>query len=142
MKRTRSRVPLALTLAGLLLGFALEPPLDAAPAKRKKRKAGPAKEAPVNFDRTLPVLGTRMAILPPGPMKDLADRACLTCHAADVVAQQHLTEKQWAAEVVKMAGWGAPVPERDREALVAYLAANFGPGNLRWQPVVTRPVGR
>jgi hypothetical protein len=75
-------------------------------------------------------------------MKELADTACLTCHAADVVAQQHLTEKQWSAEVVKMSGWVAPVPEKDRDALAAYLAANFGPGNLRWQPVVTRPVGR
>ena len=142
MKRTGARAAAALASAGLLLGFALEAPLGAAPAKKKKKRAESTKEAPVNFDKNLPVLGTRVALLPPGPMKDLADGACLTCHAADIVAQQHLTEKQWAAEIVKMAGWGAPVPEKDREALAAYLVANFGPGNLRWQPVVTRPVGR
>jgi hypothetical protein len=135
VSRTGTRGILALTAAGLLLGLAFEAPLGAAPPKKKK-KAESTKEAPVNFDKNLPVLGTRMAILPPGPMKELADSACQTCHAADVVAQQHLTEKQWAAEIVKMSGWGAPVPEKDREALAAYLVANFGPGNLRW------PVGR
>ncbi|MGH9399073.1 MAG: hypothetical protein ACRD00_01800, partial [Thermoanaerobaculia bacterium] len=62
--------------------------------------------------------------------------------SADIVVQQRLTDSQWAAEIVKMAGWGAPVPEKDREALVAYLVANFGPNNLGWRPVVTRPVGR
>jgi hypothetical protein len=143
VKRTGARAALALLLTGLLLGLALAfaARLEAAPRKKKK-KAESTKEAPVNFDKNLPVLGTKMALLPPGPMKDLADTACLTCHAADIVAQQHLTEKQWAAEIVKMAGWGAPVPEKDRAALAAYLVANFGPGNLRWQPVVTRPVGR
>jgi hypothetical protein len=142
VKQARARAALAFASAGLLLGLAaFEAPLHAAPAKKKK-KAESTKEAPVNFDKNLPVLGTKMALLPPGPGKDLADGACLTCHAADIVAQQHLTEKQWAAEIVKMAGWGAPVPEKDREALAAYLVANFGPGNLRWQPVVTRPVGR
>lgn len=141
MRRGATRTALALLSAALLFGFALEAPLGAAPAKKKK-KAESTKEMPVNFDKNLPVLGTRFALLPPGPMKDLADTACLTCHAADVVAQQHLTEKQWASVIVKMSGWGSPVPEKDREALAAYLVANFGPGNMRWQPVVTRPVGR
>ena len=142
MRRPGLRAALALASGGLLLSLAFEAPLGAASAKKKKKRVESTKEAPVNFDRNLPVLGTRMALLPPGPMKDLADGACLTCHAADIVAQQHLTEKQWTAEIVKMTGWGAPVPEKDREALAAYLVANFGPGNLRWLPVVTRPVGR
>ena len=41
----------------------------------------------------------------------MADQACLACHAADLVCQQRLTEKQWAASVNKMIGWGADVPE-------------------------------
>ncbi|HTY41160.1 MAG TPA: molybdopterin-dependent oxidoreductase [Thermoanaerobaculia bacterium] len=53
-----------------------------------------------------------------------------------------LNEKQWAASVTKMAGWGADVPEAKRDELVAYLAKNFGPDNDRFQPVVTRPAGR
>lgn len=143
MNRARAvRISLAaLASGGLLLALALPVSVQAAPAKKKK-KAEPTQEAPVNFDKNLPVLGTRLAEFPAGPMKAAADGACLACHSADIVVQQHLTDKQWAAEIVKMVGWGAPVSEKDREALAAYLVANFGPQNLSWQPVVTRPVGR
>jgi hypothetical protein len=41
-----------------------------------------------------------------------------------------------------MIGWGAEVPEAKKAELVAYLVANFGPDNTKFQPVVTRPVGR
>ena len=34
---------------------------------------------------------------------------CLMCHAEEMTARLRLTEKQWAAEVDKMVGWGAPV---------------------------------
>ena len=129
----------ALAAAGLLLALADPVSLAAAP---KKKKAETTKEAPANFDKSLPVLGTKLAAFPPGPMKGLADGACLTCHSADIVVQQRLTEKQWAAEVTKMAGWGSPVPEDRKSELVAYFVTHFGPDNARWRPVVTRPVGR
>jgi hypothetical protein len=133
------RPRLALALAALLgLALALPGALPAAPKKKKPA----TREAPVNFDKFLPVFGTRLAELPQGPMKSLADTACLTCHAADMVVQQHLTEKQWAATVTKMAGWGAAVPEDKKSELVAYLVKNFGPENTGWQPVATRPMGR
>src|SRR5262252_4580805 len=69
----------------------------------------------------LPALGTQLGELPDGKMKPLADQACLHCHSADMIRQQRLTEKQWAAEVTKMVGWGAAVPEDQRAALIAYL---------------------
>ncbi len=141
MKAAGARAAAALACAGLLLALALPASLGAAPAKKKK-KVESTKEAPVNFDRFLPVLGTKLAVFPAGPMKAAAVGACLNCHSADLVVQQHLTDKQWASEITKMVGWGAPVAEKDREALAAYLVANFGPENLNWQPVVTRPVGR
>ncbi len=72
-------------------------------------------------------------------MKAVADQACLRCHSADMVRQQRLTEKQWTAEVTKMAGWGAAVPEDQKAALIAYLVEHFGPDNDRFQPVVARP---
>ena len=138
MKAARAVASLAaLALAAALAG----PPLASAATKKKKKEAAP-KEAPVNFDKSLPVLGTKLAEFPAGPTKGLADAACLTCHSADIVVQQHLTEKQWAASVTKMAGWGAPVPEDKRSELVAYLLEHFGPDNTRWQPVVARPSGR
>jgi hypothetical protein len=133
------RIALA-AAAALILAFVL--PEGASGAPKKKKKAQPSTEASVNFDKTLPVLGTKYAQLPPGPMKGLADAACLNCHSADIIVQQHLTEKQWAADVTKMAGWGAAVPEDKRAELVAYLLAHFGPDNTRWQPLATRPVGR
>jgi hypothetical protein len=129
----------ALAAAALLLALADPASVAAAP---KKKKAETTKEAPTNFDKSLPVLGTKLSEFPAGPMKGLADGSCLTCHSADIVVQQHLTEKQWAAEVSKMAGWGSPVPEDKKSELIAYLVTHFGPDNARWRPVVTRPVGR
>lgn len=115
---------------------------SASATSRKKRRARrPAAAAP-NFDTKLPVLGTRLLEFPPGPAKAVADQACLSCHSADLTWQQRLTEKQWTAEVDKMIGWGADVPEARKAELIAYLVANFGPDNDRFQPIVTRPVGR
>ncbi len=137
MRRGRTRVLLPLLLALLVC----LPDGTQAASKKKKRRAK-AKETPVNFDKNLPVLSTRLAPFPPGAGKSLADQACLNCHSADMARQQRLTEKQWTASVTKMVGWGAEVPESGRDALIAYLVANFGPDNDRFQPVITRPVGR
>jgi hypothetical protein len=122
------------------LGTALIGPPETATAKSGKKKTAAA--VPANFDKNLPVLGTRLTELPAGPSKALADKACLECHSADMIWQQHLTEKQWTATVTKMVGWGSEVPDDRKEALVAYLVENFGPSNDKFQPVVTRPVGR
>ena len=99
--------------------------------------AGPGKPKP---SADLPQLGTLIAPLPEGPAKDVADQACLNCHSGDVLRQQRLTEKQWTANVTKMIGWGAEVPEGRREELVRYLAKNFGPGNVGFRPVAVRPI--
>ncbi len=137
--RRRLRASSVLLFALLLC---LPEATDAAAKKRRKRSRAKARETPVNFDKNLPVLGTRLAPFPPGAGKALADQACVSCHSTDMVRQQRLTEKQWTASVAKMAGWGAEVPESEKDALIAYLVANFGPDNDRFEPVVTRPVGR
>lgn len=90
----------------------------------------------------LPGMGLRIVELPPGPGRATAEYACLTCHSADIPRQQRLNEKQWAAVVTKMVGWGAEVTDEKRDELIAYLVKNFGPDNDRFKPVVTRPVGR
>ena len=59
-----------------------------------------------------------------------------------MLRQQRLTEKQWGANVTKMIGWGADVKETEKDELLAYLVKSFGPENDRFQPVVTRPVGK
>jgi hypothetical protein len=122
----RARGPSTLVAAAALAGaLCLRPSPDPGPAE------------PV-----LPELGTELGQLPPGPMKAVADQACLHCHSADMVRQQRLTEKQWTAEVNKMIGWGAAVPEEKKDALVAYLLEHFGPDNDRFRPVAARPLGR
>jgi len=97
---------------------------------------------PTPPETDLPELGTELGQLPPGSMKAVADEACLHCHSADLIRQQRLNEKQWTAEVKKMIGWGAAVPEEKKDALVAYLFEHFGPDNDRFRPVVAHPLGR
>ncbi|HEY6146074.1 MAG TPA: hypothetical protein VIZ69_00190 [Thermoanaerobaculia bacterium] len=138
------RPPRAIAGAALvLLVFAAGlPSASAAPKRSRKKAAAKSRPVPANFDPKLPILGTRLAEMPPGPGKAAADSGCMTCHSADIIVQQHLTERQWTAEVTKMVGWGADVPQDRREELVAYLVKNFGPDAPKFSPVVSRPVGR
>jgi len=53
--------------------------------------------------------------------------ACLVCHEDDVIRQQRLTRAQWDRELKKMTGWGAQVKDEEREGLLDYLFANYGP---------------
>ena len=54
-------------------------------------------------------------------------RACLACHEADIIEQQKLTPTGWTRSVEKMMRWGAAVSDADKQPLVDYLAARFGP---------------
>ena len=54
-------------------------------------------------------------------------RACLTCHDADMIEQQKLTPTGWTRSVEKMVRWGAVVGDLEKQPLVDYLAARFGP---------------
>ena len=112
--------PGAVLLCGLLCA------LGAAPKPRPRKP--------------LPVLGTRLVQLPPGPGKAVADRACLNCHAADMLRQQRLTQTQWGNELTKMAGWGSELKESEKDELLRYLAKNFGPDNDRFEPIPVRPL--
>jgi mono/diheme cytochrome c family protein len=60
--------------------------------------------------------------------------ACLSCHAEEMLAQQRLPKEKWAATVKKMSGWGANLDPSDTDALVAYLAASYGPDAGPWEP--------
>ena len=65
--------------------------------------------------------------LPAGPTQKAAADACLSCHEARIIVQQRLSKAAWTREVDKMARWGAPVDPKDRDALIDYFSANFGP---------------
>jgi len=73
--------------------------------------------------------------LPAGAAKETAEAACLTCHEARIIVQQRLTKAAWIKEVDKMTKWGAEVDPKDRDALVDYFSANFGPD----QPIYVAP---
>ncbi len=97
---------------------------------------------PLRSGAPLPEFGVHLAELPPGQGKAIADRACLQCHSADMLRQQRLTEKQWTAEVTKMAGWGADVKDEEKAELIGYLLKNFGADAGAFQPVETRPFSK
>lgn len=65
--------------------------------------------------------------LPPGPMRDRVTAACTQCHAPARITEQHLSRAEWSAELEKMEGLGAVIPEADRKAILDYLVRNFGP---------------
>jgi len=68
------------------------------------------------------------AEFPPGAGEEKASAACLSCHEARIIVQQRLSKAAWGKEVDKMMKWGAEVDPKDRDALVEYFSANFGPG--------------
>ncbi|HET7451129.1 MAG TPA: hypothetical protein VFL12_00165 [Thermoanaerobaculia bacterium] len=104
--------------------------------------AAAGRPAPDPAATPLPALGTPLSEFPAGEAKDVAEKACLQCHSADMPRQQRLNEKQWTSEVEKMTRWGAEVPPDRKDALVAYLFAHFGPGNDAFTPVEVAPVSR
>jgi hypothetical protein len=66
--------------------------------------------------------------LPPGPAQAKVKAACTGCHQTDRITEQHLTRQQWSAQLQKMEGLGAVIPDSDRDAFLNYLTKNFGPG--------------
>lgn len=65
--------------------------------------------------------------LPAGPAKGKAEAACQTCHEVRIIVQQRLSKPAWEKEVDKMTKWGAEVDPKDRDAIIDYFSANFGP---------------
>jgi cytochrome c1 len=64
--------------------------------------------------------------LPEGKGVEIARDKCLSCHEADLIISQRLSRPGWTREVDKMVRWGASLTEAEKEALIDYLAANFG----------------
>jgi len=54
-------------------------------------------------------------------------KVCQTCHDADIIEQQRLTPTGWTRSVEKMMRWGAAVSDAEKQPLIDYLAARFGP---------------
>ncbi len=65
--------------------------------------------------------------LPAGPMQVKAAAACSNCHEARIIVQQRLSKAAWTKEMDKMVKWGAEVDPKERDGLIDYFSANFGP---------------
>src|ERR1022692_3768709 len=68
------------------------------------------------------------ARLPDGPGKETVGRICLECHDSGNFRKARLTSEEWADEVADMVERGAKGTPAEIEAVVAYLAKNFGEG--------------
>ena len=62
-------------------------------------------------------------------------RSCIACHSLRIVHSQRLSRAAWGRELDKMVGWGTKV--EDRDALLEYLAANFGDDKPQQPPALT-----
>lgn len=67
------------------------------------------------------------AQFPDGPGKLIVQEACSVCHGTDVIASMRRSKAEWTETVQDMVSRGAPLVEGERELVIEYLAANFGP---------------
>jgi cytochrome c oxidase cbb3-type subunit III len=63
--------------------------------------------------------------LPDGPGKATYQRACGTCHAAEMVLGRTMSRDQWSAEVTDMISKGAKINDADFPVIVDYLTQSF-----------------
>jgi cytochrome c5 len=70
-------------------------------------------------------------LLPEGAGVAVVRDKCVTCHEADLIVQQRLSRTGWTREVEKMMRWGSVVTDAEKETIVNYLTAQFGPRPLR-----------
>ena len=74
--------------------------------------------------------------LPPGPGREIVQRACSNCHELQQVIAPRKTADQWAGTVDRMIANGAKLSDAEYDMVVDYLAAHFAPsGSQPAQPV-------
>jgi cytochrome c5 len=65
------------------------------------------------------------------PGRDVVERSCAICHSLDYlrIHAGFMDHKAWEAEVNKMINaYGAPIKHEDAQAIIEYLATNYGAG--------------
>jgi competence protein ComEA len=66
------------------------------------------------------------ARLPDGPGKELVGKICISCHDSGNFRKARFTSEEWSDSVEDMVQRGATGTSAEIEAVVAYLAKNFG----------------
>jgi hypothetical protein len=57
--------------------------------------------------------------------KTLVDEKCSTCHSADAVMNEGMTQAEWSNVVLRMIGHGLKVTDVEQTTIVAYLAQTY-----------------
>jgi cytochrome c5 len=73
--------------------------------------------------------GAQPGALPPGEGRDLLATACSQCHVLNVIVSMREGPAGWRRHVYNMVTRGAQLTAPEAEAVIAYLATNFGPGS-------------
>jgi len=71
------------------------------------------------------ILTRDVALLPPGPGRDLTIRACSACHRLNVVTGQRLSPLEWNNVVQTMSSKGALATPAELNIIQSYLAHAF-----------------
>jgi quinoprotein glucose dehydrogenase len=64
-------------------------------------------------------------LLPLGPGHDVTVRVCSGCHAAEIIAGQHLSPQEWNSLVETMSARGATATDEELNQITDYLARSF-----------------
>ena len=80
-----------------------------------------------NFGPTAtPAASAAKVTLPGGPGKDLVEARCTACHDLERVAVVKRQKSEWPTVVANMIGRGAVATPDEVQAIISYLASNFG----------------
>jgi mono/diheme cytochrome c family protein len=86
--------------------------------------------------------GAQQRPLPPGEGRDLLATACAQCHNLSIIVSMREGSAGWRRHVYNMVTRGAQLTSPEAEAVIGYLAANFGPGSTSvTAPPVALPAG-
>ena len=118
---------IAATLVIASLAGATVAALSSAPGGRAPRGSAPATPATKHAPSNAAPAAAPGARLPAGGGRDIAERGCVICHSAMLIAQQHKDSTGWEKTVSLMQKWGAPVQAAERDTLMTYLLGSFGP---------------
>lgn len=68
-----------------------------------------------------------LAVFPPHLGRDVVVRACVPCHAPELVVAKRRTEDEWDRVIAAMIDRGAVADEDEQQRILEYLAQVFGP---------------
>jgi cytochrome c5 len=84
--------------------------------------------AALSLAAAVPVAAQPANALPPGEGRDIVASACTSCHPLTVILALRDGPVGWKRHVDTMIMKGAQLTPREADTLLAYLNANFGPG--------------